>query len=156
MFFLPTDRRRLPVARIDYGFIRKGPQPIPDAAQQGSVIAAGQVRPPDASPEQYIASDQKPSFPVIESDAPRRMSREEKDLQPVLIQIDRPARNKESKLSPVVLERHPPLQTHRRRQGQHGLLLLVEMKRQVPRRGDEVIPEHVIQVTMGVQKQFRA
>lgn len=125
----PTDRGRLTVTRIDDGFIRQGPELFPDALEQGSMVAAGQIRAADASPEQHIAADQKSPFRRIESDAAWRMAGQEKYLQSVFAQFDNLARYEEMQRPPVIFKGHAPLKTHARRKREDRLFHFVEMKR---------------------------
>src|SRR5882762_7843466 len=81
---LPTDRSRLSMAGPDHGLIRQGPELLADALQECRMIPSGHVCTPDPLPEKHIPADQEVLGLAIKSDAARRMSRQEQDLQLVL------------------------------------------------------------------------
>lgn len=92
------------------------------------MIAAGQIRPADASPEKYIAADQEALFRRVKPDAAGGMPGQEKDGKFIIAKRYRSAGRQKDELTPVVLERHPPPQSHIRRPGQHIPLFFVEME----------------------------
>src|SRR5690606_31638650 len=117
-------------------------------------IPSGQVRTPDASLKKHIAPDQKPGLGRKKRQASRRMSRGEKTIQRRFPKADRFSffQKKIGRRGRVIGH------AHRSRVGNHRLqdafFEPVKTRGKSVHIVHEFIAEHVVNMAMGIQKQY--
>lgn len=124
----PAYGRWFSVARVYNRLVRQRPQLLTDTVQESRMVAARQIGPANAAPEEYVSPDEKPLLFTVKAYTTRRMPGKEENGQVIVANSHGLARGKEDKFAPVVFKGHAPPKAGFRRQGQDRQFFFVEME----------------------------